>query len=50
MPRHQAKVTIPVQRDQEQPDGRTEVTVEPKTASPPEPMQAKTTFSQDNLY
>ena len=32
-PRHQAKVTIPVQRDQDQPDGRTEVTVEPKTAS-----------------
>ena len=35
MPRHRAKVTIPVQRDQDQPDGRTEVTVEPKTASLP---------------
>ena len=34
-PRHQAKVTIPVQRDPDQPDGRTEVTVEPKTASSP---------------
>ena len=34
-PRHQAKVTIPVQRDQDQPDGRTKVTVEPKAASSP---------------
>ena len=34
-PRYQAKVTILVQRDQDQPDGRTEVTVEPKTASSP---------------
>ena len=34
-PRHQAKVAILVQRDQDQPDGRTEVTVEPKTASSP---------------
>ena len=32
-PRYQAKVTISVQRDQDQPDSRTEVTVEPKTAS-----------------
>ena len=40
-PRHQAKVTIPVQRDQDQPDGRTEVTVEPKTASPPELLAAE---------
>ena len=32
-PRHQAKVTILVQRDQDQPDGMTEVNVEPKTAS-----------------
>ena len=35
VPRHQAKVTIPVQRDQDQQSGRTEVTVEPKTASSP---------------
>ena len=34
-PRHQAKVTIPVQRDQDQQSGRTEVTVELKTASSP---------------
>ena len=34
-PRHRAKVTIPVQRDQDQQSGRMEVTVEPKTASPP---------------
>ena len=34
-PRHQAKVTIPVQRDQDQQSGRTEVIVEPKTASSP---------------
>ena len=34
-PRHRAKVTIPVQRDQDQQSGRTEVTVEPKTASSP---------------
>ena len=33
--RYQAKVTIPVQRDQDQPDGRTEVTMEPKTTSSP---------------
>ena len=35
MPRYQAKVTILVQRDQDQPNGRTEVTVEPKMASSP---------------
>ena len=33
--RHQAKATISVQRDQDQQSGRTEVTVEPKTASSP---------------
>ena len=32
-PRHRAKVTIPVQQDQDQQSGRMEVTVEPKTAS-----------------
>ena len=32
-PRHQAKVAIPVQRDQDQQSGRTEVTMEPRTAS-----------------
>ena len=35
VPRHQAKVSISVQHDQGQQDGRTEVTVEPKTASSP---------------
>ena len=34
-PRYQTKVIIPAQRDQDQPDGRTEVTVEPKMASSP---------------
>ena len=38
VPRHQAKVSISVQQDQDQQDGRTEVTVEPKTASPPAPL------------
>ena len=37
-PRHQAKVSILVQRDQDQRDDRTEVIVEPKTASPLEPL------------
>ena len=36
--RHRAKVTIPVQRDQDQQSGRTEVTVEPKMASSPVPL------------
>ena len=34
-PRHRAKVTIPVQRDQDQQSGGKEVTMEPKTASSP---------------
>ena len=34
-PRHRAKVAISVQRDQDQQSGRTKVTMEPKTASPP---------------
>ena len=33
VPRHQAKVSISVQRDQDQQSGRTEVTMEPKMAS-----------------
>ena len=40
-PRHQAKVTVLVQQDQDQQNGRMEVTVEPKTASPPEPLAAE---------
>ena len=38
VPRRQAKVFISVQRDQDQQDGKTEVTMEPKAASPPEPL------------
>ena len=38
VPRHQAKVTISVQGDQDQQGGRTEVTVEPKMASSPVPL------------
>ena len=36
VPRHQAKVAISVQRDQDQEDCRTEVIMEPRTVSPPE--------------
>ena len=39
-----------MQRDQDQQDGRTEVTVEPKTASPPEPLAGEDRFCQDKLY
>ena len=35
---YQAKATISVQQDQDQQDGRTEVTAEPTMASPPEPL------------
>ena len=38
VPRHQAKVAILVQQDQYQKDGKTEVIVEPKMVSPPEPF------------
>ena len=38
VPRRQAKVTISVQRDQDQQSGRTEVTVVPKTVSSPVPL------------
>ena len=50
VPRHQAKVAISVQQDQDQRSGRMEVTVEPKLASSPVLLQPKTNFSQDNLY
>ena len=50
VPRHQAKVTISVQRDQDQHDGRTKVTVEPKTAPPPQPFACEDRFCQDKLY
>ena len=35
---HQEKASILVQQDQDQSNGRMEVTVEPKSASPPEPL------------
>ena len=46
----QAKVSISVQRDQDQQDGKTEVTMEPKAASPPEPLAGEDSFCQDSLY
>ena len=50
VPRRQAKVSISVQRDQDHEDRKTEVTVEPKTASPPEPFAGEDHFCQDSLY
>ena len=50
VPRHQTKVTFSEQRDQEQEDYETEVTMEPKTASPPEPFAGEDLFCQDSLY
>ena len=50
VPRHQAKVAISVQQDQDQEDGKTEVIVEHKTASPPELFAREDRFSQDSLY
>ena len=45
VPRHQEKVAILVQRDQDQEDGNTEVIMEPKTASAHQSFsQAKTAF------
>ena len=44
VPRHQTKVAISVQRDQDQEDYETEVTVGPKTASYQSFAQAKTAF------
>ena len=50
VPRHQAKVAISVQRDQDQEDYETEVTVEPKTASSPELCAGEDYFCQDSSY
>ena len=41
VPRQLEKVTISVQRDQDQQSGRMEVTVEPRTASSPVPLAAE---------
>ena len=38
---YKAKATISVQQDQDQQDGRMEVIVEPKMASPPAPLAGK---------
>ena len=38
-----------MQRDQDQEDGKAEVIVEPKTASPPEPFAGKDHFCQDSF-
>ena len=40
-PRHQAKVTISVQQEQDQQSDKMEVIVEPKTASPSESLAVK---------
>ena len=50
VPRHKGKVSISVQRDQDQQDSKTEVTMEPKAASPREPFAGEDHFSQDKLY
>ena len=47
---HQAKVSISVQQDQDQKDGKTEVIVEPKTVSPPEPFAGGDRLCQHSLY
>ena len=47
---YQAKATISVQQDQDQQNGKTEVTMEPKTASSPEPFACEDHFCQDSLY
>ena len=48
VPRHQAKVAILVQRDQDQEDYETEVTVDPKTASSLELCVGEDYFCQDS--
>ena len=48
VPRHQEKDAISVQRDQDQEDYETEVTVEPKTASSPELFAGEDYFCQDS--
>ena len=46
VPRHQAKVAISVQQDQDQEDCKTEVIVGPNTASPPELCAGEDYFCQ----
>ena len=40
-PRHQAKVTVSVQQDQDQQNGRMGVIMEPRVASPSGPLAAE---------
>ena len=47
---YQAKATISAQQYQDRHDGKTEVTMEPKTASAPEPFADEDHFCQDNFY
>ena len=47
---HQAKAPVLVQRDQDQEDCKTEVIVEPKTASPPELCAGEDNFCQGSEY
>ena len=49
-PKHPPKVSIPVQQDQDHELGRMDVITEPTSASRPEALQAKTSFSQDRMY
>ena len=44
------RFAILVQRDQDQEDGKREVIMEPKTASPPELFAGEDHFCQDSLY
>ena len=48
VPRHQAKVAISVQQDQDQKDCKAEVTMEPKTASLPELCAGEDCFCEDS--
>ena len=50
VPRHQAKVAISVQQDQDQENCKMEVIMEPKTASPPELCAGEDYFCQDSWY
>ena len=43
-------VAISVQQDQDQKDGKTEVIVERKTASPPEPVVGEDNFCRNSMY
>ena len=50
VPRHQAKVAISVQQDQDQEDCKTEVIMEPKTTSPLELCAGEDYFCQGSEY